>query len=132
MADRPPELDPRRAHEHDLPADGVHVRVLDAAERARAEPRADDDRVDGRGVRALCAKDARAALGDLRDVLDRAADERAAAREEACEEVGQVRGRVDVDRREGRAALRALDERLFGQLLELRVDVCRARVSVQA
>ena len=120
MAHGPPERDPRRTHNRDLPAHGVHRGVLDAAEAPRAEARAHDERVDGRRVRAAAEEEAGAALGDLRDVLDGAAHERAAGRHEAPEEVGEVGGRVDVDRREGRAALRAGDEVGLRQLLELR------------
>ena len=39
------ESHPRRAYEEGLPADGEHARVVDAAEGARAEARADEEGV---------------------------------------------------------------------------------------
>ncbi len=54
-----------------LPAHGVHGRVLDAAEGARADPCAHDDCSGERVVRAAASEDARAALDDLVDVEQR-------------------------------------------------------------
>ena len=97
MARRAPERDPRRAHDRDLPAHGVHVLVLDTAQRARAEPRAHHERVDRLAhLHRPRAEDVRAALDDLRDVLHCPTHEGAPGGEEAREEVGEVDGRVDV------------------------------------
>lgn len=95
-----PEAHPRRADEHRLPAYGVHGRVLDATERARAEPRAHDDRGRERVVRAAAGEDARAPLDDLADVEQRPAQDAPAARAEPHEQVVEVDRDVDGDRRE--------------------------------
>ena len=95
-----PEAHPRRADEHRLPAHGVHGRVLDAAEGARADPCAHDDRSREQVVRAAASENARAALDDLIDVEQRPAQDAAAARAEAHEQVVEINRDIDGDRRE--------------------------------
>ena len=101
MARGPPKCDPGRTQHHDLSAHGEHVRVLDAAERACAEARAYDKRVNGHAAaRAAGREDVRAALGELLHVLHGRAHGAATPRKETREEVVTVRGRVDRERRE--------------------------------
>ncbi len=127
MAHGPPKRDPRRADDGHLPADGVHVLVLDSSQGARPQPGAHDDGVDRGRVRTAAPEEPGAALDDLRDMLDGTAGDLAAAGEEAREKVGQVDGGVNVDCREGRAGERPRDEGVSGEFLELWV----LRVSVR-
>ena len=110
MARGAPELDPRRAHEDNLPTHGKHVLIFNTAERARAEAGARDNRVDLLFACAARRKRVRAALGDLLEVLYGAAHDSTALREEAREQVVAVRRRVDRERRELDAELGVGDE----------------------
>lgn len=122
VARRAPARDPRRPQEHGLPAHGVHRGVLDAPQRARAQPRAHDERIDRRGGRAAAREEARPALRELGDVLHGPVHGRAAARDEAREEVADVARRVEGDRREGHPGLRAGDQRGLGEHCKLRKE----------
>ena len=97
-------------YDGDLSAHRVHVAVLDTAQCSCPKPGAHDERVDRFTISSSTAKEIGAALDDLGDVLDRPTHDRAAAGEEAREEVGEVDGRVDVDGLEGRAGRRARHE----------------------
>lgn len=93
---RAPEADPRRAEEDRLPANRIHARILDAAQRSGAQSGAHSERV---GHGAACVR----TLRGLRDVLQPRALDAPTAGEEAREEEIQVDGRVDRQRRVGDA-----------------------------
>lgn len=115
MARGASELDPRRPDQHHLAAHREHVWIFDPAERARPKAGACYDGVDGILTRATRGEDVRAALGDLAQMLHRAADDDTAFGEEAREEVVAVDGGVDCDCCKRDAVLRTGEEGILGE-----------------
>lgn len=102
--------DPRRSDQHDLAPHRVYVLVLHASQRARAQSRAHNQRVNRRRRRAASREHVRAALDDLRDVLDGTTNDGPTPREEAREQVVKIGRGVDSEGRERDACLRSCNE----------------------
>lgn len=101
----------------------MHVLVFDAAEHARGEACAHDQRVHralGRLAEGECLD---SALDDLVDMLDGGPNDRPAAAQEARKEIVQVGRRVDCVRVEDVAALGAGVKRFLGKALRLREGI---------